>query len=163
MLYTEDMESGNSGRSSDNSSVASLLQSRPASVVSVKEVDSLVEALGSSHMAPRSSSHSPASSLVRRNSYDGALSQQSGGSQASLGTFDVADSGVPIRPVKVEDFDPATRPEMPRSPSFVGSPKLKPTRKVATAKTPLRVLIVEVRDSMNWKNITSKNSIGQRP
>ncbi|KXN88126.1 Cyanobacterial phytochrome B [Leucoagaricus sp. SymC.cos] len=81
--------------------------SRPASMLPSRtnEIDGLVEALATSHMSPRIS---PTRDGPLPPTESGPLSPRiiTGGSTAGgRGTFEVKDSGVPLRPVKVDYFD----------------------------------------------------------
>ncbi|KAJ7134984.1 hypothetical protein C8R43DRAFT_894662 [Mycena crocata] len=136
---------------STNSSLASLrVRSRKPSLTG--EIDSLVEALSPNHMVS-----SPQESLHKRTGFSSPPEVLA----SKLGVFDVSDSGMPLRPIKVDGF----AIEAPGSPAeettgFV-FPAIKPASvlEVIAPSTPvspqeqpfedpskLRVLIVEDND-----------------
>ncbi|KAF5362908.1 hypothetical protein D9758_007118 [Tetrapyrgos nigripes] len=125
----------NSSRSS--SSLASLHRNSSHGSVrsnSDKEIDSLVEALSSNHMDGNSRSSSP------RDSIDIG---------SRTGSFEVVDSAIPLRPIKVGEYD-TNVPAIP-TPKASSSLTLPPsrTRRVSPTDpelTKLRVLIVEDND-----------------
>ncbi|KAK7464699.1 hypothetical protein VKT23_005906 [Stygiomarasmius scandens] len=132
----------NSSRSS--SSLSSLHRSSRASLQSNpgKEIDSLVEALGSSHMDTPSNT-SKSSSSSPRNSIEGPPSPS-----GRPGTIDVPGSNIPLRAVKVNEYD-TNAPAVPSRPGFNLSPPIPRSRKTSQTDPDaekLRVLIVEDND-----------------
>jgi len=138
----------NSSRSS--SSLSSLHRSSRASLQSNpgKEIDSLVEALGSSHMDTRSNTSKSSSSP--RNSIEGPPSPS-----GRPGTIDVPGSNIPLRAVKVNEYDTNT-PAVPSRPGSDLSPSIPRSRKTSQTDADaekLRVLIVEVGFSPYAENL----------
>lgn len=157
-LTLEGLDPSPSSKSSGGSSAQSKACSRPASLHSARtrEIEGLVEALSSNHMSTRNSL--PNESLLPTVEAD-ALPPRA----PSRGTFEVKDSRIPIRPVKVDYYDQEvvrtnypslnsanhlrastveTSPERGSSLSRPRFPRLE-SRGPKTDK--LRILIVEVR------------------
>lgn len=141
--------------SSNNSSLKSL-RSRKTSLDSGGDIDSLVEALSSNHMV----SASPHGSYHKRTRSSSPVEGPLPTNQP--GVFGIADSSMPLRPVKVDGFTvdtPAATPAREGNsygfPTLEASPEqadeLPPTPSIIIPETPfsddpskLRVLIVEV-------------------
>ncbi|KAF9011494.1 hypothetical protein BDZ89DRAFT_1225510 [Hymenopellis radicata] len=132
-----------SSSSSRRSSTSSLrIRSRAPSINAGNEIDSLVEALSSNHM---SSTSSQAPEERKRGGSSPLLSNK-----RSAGSFGVTDSNIPIRPVKVDQYEldaPASRPTpvFPRTTSFTSQATLTATtaRPIFSRSKNLRILIVE--------------------
>ncbi|KAJ3799044.1 hypothetical protein GGU11DRAFT_534934 [Lentinula aff. detonsa] len=143
LSFPESTNTGSSTHSRSNSSLGSLgsLHAKATS-----EIDSIVEAIGTSHV--NASQHSPARSLDESHSPR----------KPALGIFPVSDSQYPVRPIKVPQVDietPSTSksssnsliiktpPESP--PSELTEPKF-PLSSAKPEKRSLRILIVEDND-----------------
>ncbi|EMD39682.1 histidine kinase [Gelatoporia subvermispora B] len=130
--------------SASSSSRSSLLQTRHSSNEGSRgdQIDNLVEALSFSHMSQQ------------RYPSPGGLSQTTDPTSAThhdCGKVDIVGSGVPLRPVKVDEYDldlPLQRkPPQPAAPLPRRSPR-GATNSVAEGSAPssLRILIVEDND-----------------
>jgi hypothetical protein len=156
---------------SKNSSLKSLIRSRKASMDSAKsagEIDSLVEALGSNYMMMGS----PQERYLRRTRSSSPVDLAP--TTSTPGTFGVPDSSMPVRPVKVDGFavdldPPASMPPTPYEghyafpsilesslaagdnppPSPSSSSPVLPQAQAQDDPSKLRVLIVEVTDSLS--------------
>ncbi|KAK7056633.1 hypothetical protein VNI00_002350 [Paramarasmius palmivorus] len=151
-----------SGSSASGSSLASSIRSaRSRKASGEREIDSLVEALGSNHMESKPGSVTGSSSSLDA-SIEPPPQVTSSPSHATPGTFSVTGSAIPVRPVKLGDVEPPvirshastgrlrspSRPLLDRrhssdTPSAVPPPPKKPVEKT---KVKLRVLIVEDND-----------------
>lgn len=137
--------------SSQASSPDSLrIRSRPPSINSSNEIDSLVEAISSNHMGPKSSSPKSSPSLKDQRNIDGSPNIPS--TKRSEGTFEVVGSQVPVRPIKMDENinTPSANLRLgtvalrsTQGSHAASSAELDPSQKCAPSK--LRVLIVEVR------------------
>ncbi|KAF7365436.1 ATP-binding cassette transporter [Mycena venus] len=148
--------------SSNNSSLKSLrVRSRKPSLESsgsTGEIDSLVEALSSNHMASQSLHH-----RRTRSSSPNSIELPSSGTSVMQGVFGVSDSNMPIRPVKVDGYGldtpaiPSSGEDLKASPFVLESPSSPgelppptPAMECPPAIVPdlskLRVLIVEDND-----------------
>ncbi|KAF9068635.1 hypothetical protein BDP27DRAFT_1223986 [Rhodocollybia butyracea] len=108
------------------------------------EIDSIVEALSSSHVpanASQQSSPSPPGDESQR------LSQQIRSRKSSLGTFPVSDSPYPVRPIKVSELQ-VERTSQPPTPAMLTSAEgaVGPSYSDKPQKASLRILIVEDND-----------------
>ncbi|KAK0487234.1 phytochrome-like protein [Armillaria novae-zelandiae] len=136
-----------SSSSRESSSDSLRIRSRPPSINSANEIDSLVEAISSNHMGPKSSSPQPSPSLEDQGKIDGFPNYSK---PRSEGTFEVVGSHVPVRPIKMDENinTPSANLRLGSVPmrSAPGnraatSAALGPSQKCAPSK--LRVLIVE--------------------
>lgn len=139
-----------SSRSSNQSSSASLrIRSQSQSLNSGSEIDSLVEALTSNHMSPSNSSKGSSPGPSEQNALPSP-------NISRPGTFEVTDSNVPVRPIKMDEFElepsslrsRTSRSKLKRFPSSHRS--TRPENETASEeKRPvvkLRILIVEDND-----------------
>jgi hypothetical protein len=127
----------------------------------MKEIDGIVEAISISHMSPRVSQYRDAA--LPSVDFRPLSPRIVPGSTTAGGrnTFEVKDSGVPIQPVKIDDFDEETtrvaqppqassnrqlpaieQPPEPGAPS--GRPSLHRNDSRGSKSEKLRILIVEV-------------------
>lgn len=149
--------------SSNHSSLR--LRSRTSSIETGTNIDSLVEALASDHMAPDGSrsaadsarsSPSPSPSNQQRTIEQPPPLQRLAGGGNIPGIFDVVDSNTPVRPVKVDNYEVDTAMTM-KHPEFGNTvpTRRSPPRPYKPPQLPivstngddpgkLRVLIVEV-------------------
>ncbi|KAJ3992676.1 phytochrome-like protein [Lentinula boryana] len=130
-----------STQSRSNSSLGSLgsLHAKATS-----EIDSIVEAIGTSHV--NASQHSPARSLDESHSPR----------KPALGIFPVSDSQYPVRPIKVPQVDIENPSTSTGSSLIIKSPPASPTSELTDPQLPLssakpekrslRILIVEDND-----------------
>ncbi|PBK97922.1 hypothetical protein ARMGADRAFT_1162720 [Armillaria gallica] len=135
--------------SSQTSSSESLrIRSRPPSINSNNEIDSLVEAISSNHMGPKSSSPKSSPSLEDQRNIDDFPNIPA--PKRSEGTFEVVGSQVPVRPIKMDEniSTPSANLRLgtvalksAHGSRVATSAKLGPSQKCAPSK--LRVLIVE--------------------
>ncbi len=158
-----------SSSSSKQSSTSSLrIRSRAPSINAGNEIDSLVEALASNHM---SSTSSPAP--AEREGSSPLLS-----SKKSAGSFGVTDSNIPIRPVKVDQYELDAQtsrptpvfPHMNRTISFSSQATLNATTarltqeqcKAESSYNPkhLRILVVEVTSIFASLGYSAKLRVG---
>ncbi|KAK0464727.1 GAF domain-like protein [Desarmillaria tabescens] len=137
-----------SSSSRASSSDSLRIRSRPPSINSGKEIDSLVEAISSSHMGPKSSSQKSSPSLEDQRNIDGFPKISS--RKRSEGTFEVVGSQVPVRPIKMDEN--INTPSANLRPASSVARSSHGNRAAASAEPPgpsqkhssqLRVLIVE--------------------
>ena len=150
-LPADGSETSGSNSSNRSSAVSLRVRSRAHSLHSGSEIESLVEALGSSHMSPSNSSKGSSKGSSPGRHEHRALP---GTSTQRLGTFGVTDSNIPVRPVKVEEYElelsalrsRTSRPKLNRLPSTQRSITKFDDRETPIEETAhLRILIVEVR------------------
>lgn len=136
-----------SNSSRESSSDSLRIRSRPPSISSANEIDSLVEAISSNHMGPKSSSPQPSPPLEDQQKIDGFPNISK---QRSEGTFEVVGSHVPVRPIKMDENinTPSANlrlgsvpPKSAYGSRAATSAELDPSQRCAPSK--LRVLIVE--------------------
>lgn len=134
---------------SDNSrsSLKSVMRARSISSLSGDQIENLVEALSSNHMSGSSIESSPRTSHT---SLEDVTTSSTLVHHTAPGTFDVAGSQVPVRPVKIDNFSldlsmtkQLPSPKIPIQPSTVEPPPSAP-KNASPGPAKLRVLIVEV-------------------
>lgn len=137
-----------SSSSQASSSDSLRIRSRPPSINSSNEIDSLVEAISSNHMGPKSLSPKSSPSLEDQRNIDGFPNIPS--TKRSEGTFEVVGSQVPVRPIKMDENinTPSANLRLgtvalrsAQGSRATTSAELGPSQKCAPSK--LRVLIVE--------------------
>ncbi|KAF7322650.1 ATP-binding cassette transporter [Mycena chlorophos] len=165
--------SHSSSRGSSNNSNKSLqVRSRKTSLDSSGEIESLVEAISSSHMAVPSPTGSGGSKQLgrTRSSSPESIPLLPPHNNLRPGVFGVSDSSTPLRPIKVDGFtldqaasdsnrflgtsslrSPPAEPHvlagiLPPSPAPVATPDNEKDKQLGAAAPKLRVLIVEDDD-----------------
>ncbi|KAK0201594.1 hypothetical protein DFS33DRAFT_1348574 [Desarmillaria ectypa] len=136
-----------SSSSRASSSDSLRIRSRPPSINSGNEIDSLVEAISSNHMGPKSSSQKSSPSLEDERKIDGFSNIPS--RKQSEGTFEVVGSQVPVRPIKMDEnintpsanLRPGTVARSTHGSRPLASAELGSSQKRAPSQ--MRVLIVE--------------------
>ncbi|KAK0201599.1 hypothetical protein DFS33DRAFT_1385902 [Desarmillaria ectypa] len=136
-----------SSSSRASSSDSLRIRSRPPSINSGNEIDSLVEAISSNHMGPKSSSQKSSPSLEDERKIDGFPNIPS--RKQSEGTFEVVGSQVPVRPIKMDEnintpsanLRPGTVARSTHGSRPLASAELGSSQKRAPSQ--MRVLIVE--------------------
>ncbi|KAK0188256.1 phytochrome-like protein [Armillaria mellea] len=134
-----------SSSSRASSSDSLRIRSRPPSITSANEIDSLVEAISSNHKGPKSSSLKSSPSLEDQRNIDGFPNISK---KRSEGTFEVVGSQVPVRPIKMDENinTPSANLRLGSVPPISAhesraATSLGPSQNYASSK--LRVLIVE--------------------
>ncbi|KAK0464731.1 uncharacterized protein EV420DRAFT_1061466 [Desarmillaria tabescens] len=126
-----------SGPSQASPSGSLRLLSRPPSINSGNEIDSLIETISSNHVEPKSLSPKSPPSLEDQRNLEGSFNDSS--SKQSGETLEVVGSQVPVRPIKMDENINSS--SVNARPTATASAELDLSQKRTPSK--LRVLIVE--------------------